>query len=544
MFRKAMMMVLTVLSGIDIGLIWTGGKELVDPVVQTEINQIYASSQPSVPVNGQPAPTLNQPGTDGTGNPEANWVALKSAAPFLNPLTADGAIELVQKQQVVLLVDGVVVSVNARVGDEVQAGDLLITLDSSDLARAVDRAELDLTTAQSEMKKLQQGSSQGEIDAAQASLDAANANLEKAQRGASQAELDAAKSKVTAAQVRYRELSGPPSGAEIDEVQAELEKAQIAVQTARRAYDAIGGSGRADIGTTPESQRLYEATVELERVQAKYNRVNQGSSQSSLQDAVSNIERAKAELAELEAKPNPADIADAQAKVKEVEERLAKLVQGASASERESAKIKVEKAELDLEEAKLRLQSSQIVAPIAGTVLELNVSPGERGAIGKVVATLADTKQLKLTVKVAEVDIARITPGQPVSITLDALRGSTFNGIVESIAPTNQENKDVVNYPVNIRLTDPNNTGIRPGMTAQVKLSEAASETNSWLVPQNSILRLSEGGELKVRRGEAVQTVHVEIGETYGEWIVVKSPELQENDVVQGSVTSGATDAG
>lgn len=539
MLRKAMLMVLTVLSGADIGLLMTASQHPAQPANGSEISQVVTVTNN---LSGTATGIETKPLTsDNTAAPQISWVEIKSAAPFLNPLTADGAIELVVKQQVVLLVDGVIDEVAVKVGDVVKAGDLLVRVDESDLARAVERAKLDLATAQAELDKLQEASSPGEIAAAQANLDAAQANLEQSQRGASQAELDAAQSRLLAAQARYRELSGPPSGAEIDEVRAELEKAEIAVQTARRAYDAIGGSKRADIGTTPESQQLYQATVELERVQAKFNRINTGSSQSTLQDALSNIEKAKADIADLQAKPKPSDIADAQAKVKEAEERLSKLQLGASASELEGAKVKVEKASLDLSEAEARLQKSKVSAPIQGTVLEIGVTPGERGSMGKVVATLADTSQLQLTVKVAEVDIARVAPSQPVSITLDALRGRSFNGVVVSIAPTNQENRDVVNYPVTIRLSDSNLDGVRPGMSAQVKLSDAADHENRWLVPQNAIVTQADGTQVVlVQRGETIQSVVVRSGESYGEWIVVESAALRGGDVVQGSVTSGA----
>ncbi|MFN8444464.1 MAG: HlyD family efflux transporter periplasmic adaptor subunit [Caldilineaceae bacterium] len=546
MFRKAMMMVLTILSGADIGLLWTGGHHLVQVNVGGEVDHAYtAPAHGNSPASGSSQIVLPTNGNDENTAPQASWVALKPAGPFVNPLTADGSIELVGKQQVVLQVDGVIINVTVKPGDEVKAGDLLLTLDDNDLTRSVNRAELDLDTAQAELAKLEEGSSAEELASAQANLDAANANLVKAQQGATPAELQAAQSRLAAAQVRYQELNGPPSGADVDEVKAELEKAQIAVQTAQRAYDAIGGKTRADIGTTAESQRLYEATVELQRVQAKFDRINKGSSQSSLQDAVSNIEKAKSDLADLKAKPNPADVAEAQAKVKEAEEKLAKLQAGASASEKESAEVKVQKAQLDLDEAKLKLEHSKVVAPIDGTVLDIAVTPGERGLTGKVVATLANTKQLKLTVKVAEIDVAKINSGQPVTITLDALRDRALSGLVESIAPINQDNKEVVNYPVTIRLTDNNLDGVRPGMSARVKLSESNSSANSWLAPQNAIHQTADGAQtVTVQRGETTQEIPVSTGENHGEWIVVQSSDLKLGDVVQGSVTSGTEESG
>ncbi|MEZ4718739.1 MAG: HlyD family efflux transporter periplasmic adaptor subunit [Caldilineaceae bacterium] len=90
---------------------------------------------------------------------------------------------------------------------------------------------------------------------------------------------------------------------------------------------------------------------------------------------------------------------------------------------------------LDLDGAKRDLAAAKVVAPLAGTVLALNVEPGEQGSGGQAVATLADTSRLNLIVNVEQTDVPHIAPGQEVTIVLYALPDQVYKGEVERIAP-------------------------------------------------------------------------------------------------------------
>jgi len=285
--RKLFLLVLTVLSSADMGLLMT---QTGSVTVQEPAAAVMQSSQTSTP-----EPIVVDADVSGL-------VAIRPPASIVDALTAAGTIELISKRQVVLQVEGTVSQVAVREGQAVAAGDLLIALDTTDLQRAVSRAELDVDSAKADLQKLHEGSSQAEIDAAEANLKAAQENLARVQAGPTQEEIAAAQSRLAAAQAKYGELQAPPSSAELDEVKAELEKADISRQAAQRAYDQI--KWRNDKGMTQESAELYKATVEYERVQAKYDRINQGAAQSSVQDSVASIRKAQSELEDLKLKPS------------------------------------------------------------------------------------------------------------------------------------------------------------------------------------------------------------------------------------------------
>jgi HlyD family secretion protein len=69
------------------------------------------------------------------------------------------------------------------------------------------------------------------------------------------------------------------------------------------------------------------------------------------------------------------------------------------------------------------------------------------------------------TTDLSEVDVARVTVGQPVSVTFDALKGQALAGKVTRIAPMSNASQGGVNYTVIVEL-DQLDPALRWGMTA------------------------------------------------------------------------------
>jgi len=517
--RKLIVAVLAILSVIDLVLLWSDG-----PVLSAPASPEYADTD------------MQRPTDVDTANPQSKTVRIRSPQSVIDELSAAGTVELISRRQVVLEVDGTISQVNVQVGDWVAADDLLIALDTAELERSVERAEVDLASTQADLVKLQQGSDPGEIVVAEANLAAAKENLLKVQSGAAPEEIAAAQAKIAAAQAKLNGLFGPPNSGEIDEAKADLQKAEIARKEAQREYDKI--KWRNDIGMTPESAAMQKATVDYERALGKLNRINQPSSTASVQEAKSEVQRAVSDLDLLKNRPSASEVAEAQAKMQETEQKVIKLKAGPGGADLLSAQAKVQKAQLDLEEAQAKLGRAQVVAPIEGAVLEVNVTAGERGTVGKTVVTLADVRQLKLTVKVAEVDIPQISVGQEATIAIDAIRGRSFAGVVEQIDPINKADKDVVNYPVTIRLTDAALDGVRPGMNAVAAFPNQQVNDYRWLVPTTALRNFEGQTYVQLSRGETMTPTLVTPVETQGEWTVVQSEALQEGDEVLGEVAS------
>jgi HlyD family secretion protein len=88
----------------------------------------------------------------------------------------------------------------------------------------------------------------------------------------------------------------------------------------------------------------------------------------------------------------------------------------------------------DLERAKLDLARSEVVAPIAGTILDIHATPGQRPPAGGIM-DMGDTGQMMAEVEVWQDRIGAVMPGQPVELVAASL-GTTLQGRVESIGLT------------------------------------------------------------------------------------------------------------
>lgn len=388
-------------------------------------------------------------------------------------LTAVGTVELSRPRQVVLEAGGQVDTIFIEEGDAVAAGDVLITLDTTFLDWDVEQAEIAFETARINFEELGELVKESDIAVAEANLLLAQENLAEVQQGPTAEGLAAAESNVAAAWARHAELLEEPTPAQINQALANLKKAEIAVQAAQREYDKIAWLPEA--AATSAADTLQQATIDLEATRAAFDEANRPATESEIQSAVAAAQSAQATLNELRKQPTPAALADAQARVAAAEAALEEAQQGAKQSELRKGELAVRQAMIALEQARLAQQNAQVLAPIDGTILTLDVELGEGVSAGSVVATMADTRDIKLVVNVEQKDISRAQVDQPVVISIYALPSDTFFGVVERIAPIADAGTGFVTFPVIIRLTEGPLEQILPGMTASAAFGVEAA---------------------------------------------------------------------
>lgn len=91
----------------------------------------------------------------------------------------------------------------------------------------------------------------------------------------------------------------------------------------------------------------------------------------------------------------------------------------------------LEAAEADLTRARRDLTRAAVLAPISGTVLDINVRPGERPPADGIMQ-MGDTDHMMAEVEIYQDRIARVRVGQPVELAAAAI-GQTLQGRVQSI---------------------------------------------------------------------------------------------------------------
>ncbi len=100
------------------------------------------------------------------------------------------------------------------------------------------------------------------------------------------------------------------------------------------------------------------------------------------------------------------------------------------------------KARTDLDNARQARDDATVRAPVAGTVLEQDVTVGQMIASatasvsgGTTVLKMADLNRIRLRTLVAETDIGSVRAGQAATVTVDAFPRRTFQGRVETVEP-------------------------------------------------------------------------------------------------------------
>lgn len=144
------------------------------------------------------------------------------------------------------------------------------------------------------------------------------------------------------------------------------------------------------------------------------------------------------------------------------------------------AKAKMSEVGAELDRQKNQLSMVQTVmagftikAPSPGMVIYVKEYNGKKRTVGSqvnafdgTVATLPDLTKMESVTYVNEIDVRKVTVGQPVQISLDADPTKHLEGTVSSVANVGEQrpNSDAKVFEVHITVEKPD-TSLRPGMT-------------------------------------------------------------------------------
>jgi len=101
----------------------------------------------------------------------------------------------------------------------------------------------------------------------------------------------------------------------------------------------------------------------------------------------------------------------------------------------QETRARIKAAEANLELARIDLANTRITAPMAGIIGNRSVQVGQLIKPGNVLGHLIPAKGLFVEANFKENQIARMRPGQPVEIKIDAYPDQVFEGVMDSFAP-------------------------------------------------------------------------------------------------------------
>jgi HlyD family secretion protein len=192
-----------------------------------------------------------------------------------------------------------------------------------------------------------------------------------------------------------------------------------------------------------------------------------------------------------------------------------------------------------LADANTSMNNLFVVSPDKGiTIKEDNWNTGQKWAVGdqpysgSKIIELPDLSEMRAEVKINEVDVSKVLPGQRVEIRPDAYSDSIYAGKVEAVANLAQ-NKDyktkIKIFPVQIRITGQSKT-LLPGLTVSCKI--IVSEIDSVLfIPLESLFKDQGIEYVFVKSGSGFKRRDIKTGAINTDFAIV-TEGVEENDEI------------
>jgi len=261
--------------------------------------------------------------------------------------------------------------------------------------------------------------------------------------------------------------SGPPAGFAMP-----VEAAAVRVGTSQHEVLAVG------------SLRSNESVTIRPEVAGRIARINFSEGEKVKSGQV---------LVQIDASVPKAELAQAQAALalsRSNFERAEELMRRGAGTQRafDEARARLRTDEAAVQLAQARLEKYAIAAPFDGIVGLRRVSVGDFVSAGTEIVNLEQIDPLKVDFRVPEVFLAGVRPGQPITVTVDALPGREFRGEVFAIDPlVDAGGRSIV---IRARIANPGDT-LRPGLFARVVLT-LEERANAIFVPEQALVPVGD----------------------------------------------------
>jgi len=116
--------------------------------------------------------------------------------------------------------------------------------------------------------------------------------------------------------------------------------------------------------------------------------------------------------------------------------------------------VEYAKATTLLQNAREKQQSLAVVAPCNGKIASIDVALDEGVTDGTKLLTIVEDAGMQVILKVDELDIVHVEPGQKATLELHALQGVTLTGTVKKITPLGNTETSVTRYDVYVTLEE------------------------------------------------------------------------------------------
>ena len=452
---------------------------------------------------------------------------------IVNVYDGSGTINAADSYTVKSLVTGTVLTADFELGDSIEKGDILYTIDISDVENNLASAQLSVEQAQRNYDDI-------------ADMQNVRTRISGEVSSFAVAAGDAVQAGQTVATIRDTSVMLLAVDFPAAEAQSFVagQAAQVMPDT---TFETLNGTIRSVSGADPAGDAsLMTCTVtiavpnagSLTTAQAAVAQVN---GVSSLNSAHFTYQREETVVAA--ASGTVSELCVKEGSTVRQDDVILRITGKDLDKQTKNAADSLRAAELQMSSAEKTISHYTIDAPISGTIVDKKVKAGDKLSANDTamqnLCTIYDMSYLEMKLNVDELKIRSLEVGQEVDITADAVPGETYKGVISSILVAGTTANGSTSYPVTVRIDDMGE--LLPGMNATAKIT-TASVKNVLALPNAALVRGSyvlvtkdspsaANAETSMTAPDGYVYVKVTTGISDDDYIEVKSG-LQEGDTI------------
>ena len=452
---------------------------------------------------------------------------------IVNVYDGSGTINAADSYTVKSLVTGTVLTADFELGDSIEKGDILYTIDISDVENNLASAQLSVEQAQRNYDDI-------------ADMQNVRTRISGEVSSFAVAAGDAVQAGQTVATIRDTSVMLLAVDFPAAEAQSFVagQGAQVMPDT---TFETLNGTIRSVSGADPAGDAsLMTCTVtiavpnagSLPTAQAAVAQVN---GVSSLNSAHFTYQREETVVAA--ASGTVSELCVKEGSTVRQDDVILRITGKDLDKQTKNAADSLRAAELQMSSAEKTISHYTIDAPISGTIVDKKVKAGDKLSANDTamqnLCTTNDMSYLEMKLNVDELKIRSLEGGQEVDITADAVPGETYKGVISSILVAGTTANGSTSYPVTVRIDDMGE--LLPGMNAAAKIT-TASVKNVLALPNAALVRGSyvlvtkdspsaANAEASMTAPDGYVYVKVTTGISDDDYIEVKSG-LQEGDTI------------
>ncbi len=297
-------------------------------------------------------------------------------------------------------------------------------------------------------------------------------------------------------------------------------------------------------------QRLELSYAELEKMKAQHENSLEGQisdfevSKISLEITRLNLESAQYE-ADITRQEIQLNLEQAEISLQQAEEQIenTRRTQGEELYQKQ---LSIRQSEKELQDAMSTVEKLVVKAPNPGIVMirtnystQAKYQEGESVWSGQAMIELPNLRELKVELKVNEVDISKVKKGLKVMIRPDAFADSTYWGEIQTVAnlAVNKSNNSKIKvFPVEVLVTSPVNQDLSkdpelmPGLTVSCRII-VDEIPNQIFIPITALFEENGRQVVYVKTAGGFRTKEVETGERNTDYVIIKDGLKAKDEV-------------